>query len=224
MDRVQKLLFEKQDLKYKAFHQKLMPTINPDLVIGVRVPDIRNLAKSLPECEKEKFLNSLPHKFYEENMLHAQILCGLKDYDECIEKVKSFLPFVDNWAVCDSLKPKVFKKHKEQLLKEIKTWLKSSRTYEVRFAVLMLMMHFLKENFSDEIFDLVKNIKSEEYYINMMIAWFFATALCYQNEKVLEILKSKTLSVWVHNKTIQKAGESLRISSEKKEYLKTLKR
>ena len=164
------------------------------------------------------------HKFYEENMLHAQILCGLKDYDECINKVKSFLPFVDNWAVCDSLKPKVFKKHKEVLLKEIKTWLKSSRTYEVRFAVLMLMTHFLKESFSDEIFDLVKNIKSEEYYINMMISWFFATALCYECEKVIDILKSKTLAIWVHNKTIQKAVESFRISPEQKEFLKNLKR
>ena len=223
MDKIQNLLFERQDLKYKAFHQKLMPTINPNLVIGVRVPEIRKLAKTLPETEKEEFLQALPHKFYEENMLHSQILCGVRDFDACLKKVKSFLPFVDNWAVCDSLKPKVFKKHKEALLKEIKTWLKSSRTYEVRFAVLMLMTHFLKENFSDEIFDLVKNIKSEEYYINMMIAWFFATALCYQNEKVLEILKAKILSVWVHNKTIQKAVESFRISPEKKEYLKTLK-
>lgn len=223
MNRVQKLLFESQDLKYKAFHQKLMPTINPDLVIGVRVPKIRNLAKSLPETEKEEFLKSLPHKFYEENMLHTQILCMINDYDACIQNVKAFLPFVDNWAVCDSLKPKIFKKHKTQLLKEIKIWLKSKKTYEVRFAVLMLMTHFLAEDFTDEILDLVKNIKSEEYYINMMIAWFFATALCFEWQKVLEILKSKTLSVWVHNKTIQKAVESFRISAQQKEYLKTLK-
>lgn len=223
MDKIKKLLFERQDLKYKAFHQKLIPNIPSDLVIGVRVPDIRQLAKNLPEGEKEEFLNCLPHKFYEENMLHTQILCGIKDFDDCLKKVKIFLTFVDNWAVCDSLKPKVFNKNKNQLLKEIKTWLKSHKTYEVRFAVLMLMTHFLKENFSDEIFDLVKNIKSEEYYINMMIAWFFATALCYQNEKVIEILKSKTLSVWVHNKTIQKAVESFRISPQQKEFLKTLK-
>lgn len=223
MNRVQKLLFESQDLKYKAFHQKLMPTINPDLVIGVRVPKIRNLAKSLPETEKEEFLKSLPHKFYEENMLHTQILCMINDYDACIQNVKAFLPFVDNWAVCDSLKPQIFKKHKTQLLKEIKIWLKSKKTYEVRFAVLMLMTHFLAEDFTDEILDLVKNIKSEEYYINMMIAWFFATALCFEWQKVIEILKSKTLSVWVHNKTIQKAVESFRISAQQKEYLKTLK-
>lgn len=223
MNRVQKLLFESQDLKYKAFHQKLMPTINPDLVIGVRVPKIRNLAKSLPETEKEEFLKSLPHKFYEENMLHTQILCMINDYDACIQNVKAFLPFVDNWAVCDSLKPKIFKKHKTQLLKEIKIWLKSKKTYEVRFAVLMLMTHFLAEDFTDEILDLVKNIKSEEYYINMMIAWFFATALCFEWQKVIEILKSKCLSVWVHNKTIQKAVESFRISAQQKEYLKTLK-
>ena len=217
-------LFKLQDLKYKEFHQKLMPTVNPDKVIGIRTPVLRKFAKGFGKREEAKeFLKKLPHKYYEEDNLHAFLLEEIKDYEKLIEELNIFLPFVDNWATCDMMRPKIFKKHKDELLKDIYRWLDSKDTYTIRFAVNCLMNHYLEENYKPEYLQWVKNIKSEEYYINMVRAWFFATALAKQYDDTIKILKNNSIDKWTHNKTIQKAIESYRITKEQKEYLKGLK-
>jgi len=218
-------LFELQDLKYKEFHQKLMPTVNPDKVIGIRTPVLRKYAKAFSKKEDaEEFLKNLPHKYYEEDNLHAFILEEIKDYNKLIEELNKFLPFVDNWATCDMLRPKILKNHKQELLKDIKRWLASKDTYTIRFAVNCLMNHYLEADFKAEYLDWVKAVKSDEYYINMVRAWYFATALAKQYDTTIKLLESKSLDKWTHNKTIQKALESYRITKEQKAYLKTLKR
>lgn len=220
-----KRLFEMQDKDYALFQGKLVPNIESKLIIGVRVPLLRKFAKELiKENGQEGFLQELPHKYYDENMLHAILLSEMKDYGDCIKRVNEFLPYVDNWAVCDILSPKVFKKNKDDLLNEIYKWSKSERTYTCRFGVGMLMSFFLDGDFKKEYLKLPANIKSEEYYINMMIAWFFTTALTKQWEYTLPYIEEGRLATWVHNKTIQKARESYRIDKEKKEYLSSLKR
>ena len=221
---LQKELFELQDLKYKEFHQKLMPTVNPDKVIGIRAPVLRKFAKEISKkAEAETFLKNLPHKYYEEDNLHAFLLEEIKDYEKLIEELNIFLPFVDNWATCDMMRPKILKNHKIELSEDIKRWLNSKETYTIRFAVNCLMNYFLDEDFKPEYLQWVKGVESEEYYINMVRAWYFATALAKQYDETIKILENNSLDKWTHNKTIQKAIESYRITKEQKIYLKTLK-
>ena len=221
---MQEKLFELRDEDYAAFQSKLTPNVSPELFIGVRVPEVRKLAKAIKkQPETEKFLNKLPHKYYDENMLHGVLLSEMKDYESCVEKVEAFLPYVDNWAVCDIMSPKVFKKHKEELLVKIREWVSSKHTYTCRFGMEMLMSFYLDEDFKPEYLEIPAAVHSDEYYVNMMIAWFFATALAKQWEETIPYLEEKKLDVWVHNKTIQKARESYRITKEQKEYLQTLK-
>ena len=222
---IQKELFSRQDKEYMKFLSKLTPNVSEDTIIGVRIPEIRKLAKKLVKNnEYEDFLKELPHKYYDENLLHGAIISENKDFENCIELLNSFLLFVDNWAVCDTISPKIFKKHKKELIEKIKEWSQSDKTYTCRFGVEMLMTHFLDEDFKKEYLEMVANIHSEEYYVKMVIAWFFATALAKQWDYAVIYLENNKLDVWVHNKTIQKARESLRILEDKKGYLKGLKR
>lgn len=213
-----------QDKTYKDFHSKLMPTINPDSIIGIRVPILRDYAKKLFKENSieslNSFLKNLPHEFYEENNIHAFIIEKINNFDECIFYLENFLPYIDNWATCDMLNPKIFKTNCEKLLEKIYQWINSDSVYTVRFAIGMLMRYFLDEKFETKYLDLVASINSEEYYINMMIAWFFATALAKQYEQTFPYIKNYSLDKWTHNKTIQKAKESFRISKEQKEELK----
>ncbi len=221
---VQKKLFGLQDLKYKEFQCKLMPTINSETVIGVRTPDLRKFAREFSKTpEALEFLKILPHKYYEENNLHGFLIETIRDYDTCIAAVEAFLPYIDNWATCDMISPKVFKKHLPELYEKIKIWLKSGRIYTVRFGIGMLMGFYLDENFKPEMLELVACVRSEEYYINMMIAWYFATALAKQYSAALPYIQERRLEKWAHNKAIQKAIESYRIGDDAKAYLRTLK-
>ena len=224
MDAIQKELFKLQDKKYKEFQEKLIPTRDPDTIIGVRTPELRKYAKELFKSNNyQSFLKELPHKYFDENQLHAFIISEIKDYDECINYINEFLPYVDNWATCDQMSPKVFKKNHDSLIDNIKIWLKSKETYTIRFGIGCLLQHFLDEDFKPEYLEIVSRIKSEEYYINMMRAWYFATALAKQYKLTKPYIENNQLDKWTHNKTIQKAIESYRISSEQKEYLKSLK-
>ena len=221
---IRETLFQLQDVKYRDFQSKLIPTAEADTVIGVRTPDLRKYAKKLIKREDiEGYLKSLPHRYFDENQLHAFIISEIKDYDHCLEEVERFLPYVDNWATCDQMAPKVFAKRKEDLFERIKVWISSGETYTVRFGIGMLMRHFLDEKFDLAYPEMVAGVRSEEYYVNMMIAWYFATALAKQYDAVLPYLEEKRLDVWTHNKTIQKSVESYRISPEHKKYLKSLK-
>ncbi|MBR1852241.1 MAG: DNA alkylation repair protein [Lachnospiraceae bacterium] len=241
---IQKELFALQDLEYKAFHAKLMPTIDPDRIIGIRTPKLRKLAKNLwrqaggstkdgstdhnnneddNKAPTEQFMNVLPHFYYEENNLHGLFIEQIKDFDVCIAALDRFLPYVDNWATCDMMAPKVLGKDKEKLLCAIRRWITAEPVYEVRFAIGMLMRHFLDEDFKTEYADMVATVSSPEYYINMMRAWYFATALAKQYDAVLPYLAEKRMDVWTHNKTIQKAIESYRITPEQKAELKALR-
>ena len=223
-DEIRDKLFTLQDKKYRDFQSKLIPTIAIDNVIGVRTPDLRKYAKELLKRKDIKdFLNVLPHKYFDENQLHAFIVSEIKDFGLCIQEVSRFLSFVDNWATCDQMSPKIFKKYHSELLKYIKEWLSSDKTYVVRFAIGMLMEHFLNEDFDIAYPERIAKIKSDEYYVNMMIAWYFATALAKQYNLVLPFIENKRLDSWTHNKTIQKAVESNRITEEQKAYLKKLK-
>ena len=222
---IQKELFALQDKEYMKFLSKLTPNVSEDTIIGVRIPEIRKLAKKLVKNnEYEDFLKELPHKYYDENLLHGAIISESKDFEKCIKLLDNFLPFVDNWAVCDTISPKIFKKNKKELIEKIKEWSQSDKTYTCRFGVEMLMTHFLDEDFKKEYLEIVANIHSEEYYVKMVIAWFFATALTKQWDYAVIYLENNRLDVWVHNKTIQKARESLKILEDKKGYLKGLKR
>jgi len=221
---IQEKLFANQDKKYALFQSKLTPNVDPKLFIGVRVPVLRKMVKGLMnEEETYLFLDSLPHKYYDENMCHGLILSELKDYEECIERVDEFLPYVDNWAVCDIMSPKIFKKNKDKLIEKIKEWSSSSHTYVCRFGMEMLMSHFLDDDFKPEYNEIVACVKSDEYYVNMMIAWYFATALAKQWDSTITYIDENRLSPWVHNKTIQKSCESYRITDEQKAYLKQKK-
>lgn len=225
IEEIREELFHLQDVKYRDFQKKLIPTVDPDTVIGVRTPALRKYAKQLLKQEDvQAFLCDLPHRYFDENQLHAFILSGMKDFDTCICEVCRFLPFVDNWATCDQMSPKVFKKHRPELFEYIRGWIASDKTYTVRFAVGMLMEHFLDEEFELLYPNLISGIRSDEYYVNMMIAWYFATALAKQYEKVIPFIEDNRLEKWTHNKAIQKSLESYRISDEQKAYLRSLKR
>jgi 3-methyladenine DNA glycosylase AlkD len=203
---------------------KIIPNISPESIIGVRTPELRNMTNDILKAGDYKdFLGELPHKYFEENQLQAFIISGIKDLNECMEELEKFLPYVDNWATCDQMSPKVFRKHKKELLIHIKEWVNSDKTYTVRFGVGMLMEHFLDDDFDPLYPEMVAGIRSEEYYVNMMIAWYFATALAKQYESILPFIEEKRLDAWTHNKAIQKSVESRRIKDEQKEYLKTLK-
>ncbi|MBR6657080.1 MAG: DNA alkylation repair protein [Oscillospiraceae bacterium] len=210
--------------KYRDFQSKLMPTVPKEKIIGIRTPLLRKFAKEFSETpQAEEFLKNLPHYYYEENNLHAFLLEKMTDFDECAKAVTNFLPFVDNWATCDSMSPKVFGKHKTELLGYIEKWLSAEDTYSVRFGIKMLMEHFLGEDFKPEYPEKVAKIKSEEYYIRMMQAWYFATALAKQYDAALPFIENKKLEKWTHNKAMQKAIESYRITDEQKAYLRKLK-
>ena len=224
MEKVLSLLFSKQDKQYRAFQAPLIPNIDKNLMIGVRTPELKKIAKEIGDTSLGKsFIETLSHRYFEEYQLHAFIISNIKDYQSCLKEVKRFLPYIDNWATCDQLCPKVFSKHKEELINEIKEWLKSDHLYTKRFAIKMLMSFYLDDSFNKEHLKLVSNIKSEEYYLNMMIAWYFATALAKQYDSTIKYLEDKKLSPWVHNKTIQKALESYRINDEQKSYLRSLR-
>ena len=224
VDDIREDLFANQDVKYRDFQSKLTPTIEANTAIGVRTPVLRKLAKAYSKRQDvDEFLADLPHKYFDENQLHAFILSEIKDFDECIGKLERFLPFVDNWATCDQMSPKCFKKNHEKLLPYLNKWIKSDDTYTVRFAIVTFMSHFLDDDFDEGYLKLVSDIKSDEYYINMAIAWYFATALAKQYDKTIPYIENKTLDVWTHNKAIQKSIESYRVTAEHKEYLKSLK-
>ena len=224
MTDIQKRLFELRDEKYRDFQVKLIPTADPAKVIGVRTPELRRLAKELSKKDDiDIFLDALPHDHFDENQLHAFILSGMKDYDRCMGSVCRFLPFVDNWATCDQMSPKVFGKNKDDLLVHIKDWLRSDKTYTVRFAVGMLMEHFLGDDYDVSYPEMVAEIRSDEYYVNMMRAWYFATALAKQYDSAVRFIEEKKLDKWTHNKAIQKSVESYRITPEQKAYLRSLK-
>lgn len=223
-DEIKDALFALQDTTYRDFQAKLIPGIESGSMIGVRTPELRKLAKQMTKREEiDGFLEALPHTYFDENQLHAFIISERKDFERCVEEVKRFLPFVDNWATCDQMSPKVFKKHRQELLPYIRTWIASDKTYTVRFGIGMLMEHFLDEDFDPAYPEMVSKVRSEEYYVNMMIAWYFATALAKQYEAVLPYLEEARLSPWTHNKAIQKAVESYRITPEQKGHLRGLK-
>ena len=224
MTEIQQRLFALQDAGYRDFHAALMPTVDKALVIGVRMPALRALAKELKGTElAADFMAALPHKYYEENNLHAALIGHIRDFQPCLTALERFLPYVDNWATCDMMNPRALAKDKAALLERIRLWLQSGHTYTVRFGMEMLMTHFLEEDFREEYPALVASVQSEEYYVRMMQAWYFATALAKQYEVAVTYLEQRRLGAWVHNKTIQKARESFRVSQEQKEYLKSLK-
>jgi len=225
MNKILDDLFSLQDKEYRDFNSKLIPNIKKETVIGVRVPILRKFAKEIKNsCVANDFLNSLPHKYLEENILHALLIENIKTYDDTINALNEFLPFVDNWAVCDIMSIKIFKKHLDILPEQLNKWLNSSHPYTIRFAIKMYMTYFLEECFKTSYMTKIAEIQSDEYYVNMMIAWYFATALAKQYDEVIEFLENNKLPLWVHNKTIQKAIESYRIKEEQKEHLRTLKR
>ena len=225
IDEIRKELFELQDEKYREMQIKIIPTVKPESIIGVRTPELRKMAKRLGKIDDiDTFLSDLPHKYFDENQLHAFIVSEIKDYDSCMERTEQFLPYVDNWATCDQMSPKIFKKNRQDILKHIKKWIKSKKTYTIRFGIGMLMEHLLDEDYDIKYPEMVAGVRSEEYYVNMMIAWYFATALAKQYESILPFIEENRLDVWTHNKVIQKSVESYRIAPEQKEYLKTLKK
>ena len=224
IEEIRKRLFKLQDKKYRDFQCKLIPTLESTTIIGVKTPELRRYAKELvKQKDIQIFLYILPHQYFEENQLHAFIISEIKDNKQCLEELNRFLPFVDNWATCDQLSPKVFKKNRSELIDQIKQWVCSDKTYMVRFGIGMLLEHFLDDDFDPIYLEMVSKISSAEYYIRMMIAWYFATALAKQYTKALPYIEEQRLDIWTHNKTIQKAVESRRITLEQKEYLKCLK-
>lgn len=224
MTSVQKRLFEYEDKTYKEFNSKLIPNVSSDTQIGVRIPHIRKIAKEIKNTdESEKFLRNLPHRYFEENNLHGYLLETINDFDRAIKLTEEFLPYINNWATCDTISPKIFRKNLPALYERIKVWLNSDKTYTIRFGINMLMKFFLDESFTDGILVLVAEIESDEYYVNMARAWFFATAMAKQREKTFSIIKNRNLDKWTHNKTIQKCIESFRISDDDKKKLKELR-
>ena len=223
-DEIREELFRLQDPEYRDFQRRLIPTMSTDRMIGVRTPELRKFAKELGNRpDKDEFLEDLPHRYYDEDQLHAFLLSEMKDYGECFAAVERFLPFVNNWATCDQMSPRVFRKHRTELLKPIRDWLVSEQPYTVRFGVGMLMEHYLDGDFDLAYPEMVARLRSDEYYVNMMIAWYCATALAIQYDAVLPFLEEQRLDDWTHNKAIQKAIESRRITPEQKAYLRGLK-
>jgi 3-methyladenine DNA glycosylase AlkD len=218
------MLMENRETEYADFMANLLPNLPKERILGVRTPILRKMAKQMIREDTDKdFIKQCPHEFFEENQLHGFIISERKDFAQCMAELEHFLPYMDNWATCDQTSPKIFKKNKEKLMPYIEIWLQSERTYTVRFAIGMLMKHFLEDDFLPEYLDMVAGIQSEEYYINMEIAWYMATALAKQWESTISYIENKKMGVWVHNKTIQKAVESYRITEEQKCYLKTFR-
>ncbi|SHI77608.1 DNA alkylation repair protein [Pseudobutyrivibrio xylanivorans] len=223
-EEIKEELLKLQDIEYRDFQSKLIPTVGVEYFIGVRTPDLRKLAKTLAKRpDIDEFLQQLPHDYFDENQLHAFILSEMKDYEKCVEKLQQFLPYVNNWATCDQMSPKIFKKHKQELLPLIDSWIDSGDTYSIRFGIKMLMEHFLDDDFDLSYPEKVAAVRSEEYYVNMMIAWYFATALAKQYDAIIPFIENEKLDQWCHNKAIQKSIESYRITPEQKEYLRGLK-
>lgn len=224
VDEIKEELFRLRDEKYCEMQVRIIPNIDPASIIGVRTPALRDYAKSLAKRDDLRdFLDSVPHEYFDMNQLHAFIISAMKDYDRSMDEVEAFLPYVDNWATCDQMSPKVFKKNRDKIPAHITKWLGSDKTYTIRFGIGMLMEHFLDEDFDPKYLKTVAKIRSDEYYVNMMIAWYFATALAKQYDATLPYIENKKLDTWTHNKSIQKAVESYRITPGQKEYLKTLK-
>ncbi len=217
-------LLKVQDKEYRDFQIKLVPNISPDAMIGVRTPDMRNIAKEVFKSdERDAFLKELPHKFYEENLVHFFLIAMIKDFDECVKAVDEFLPYVDCWPVSDQATPKSFKKNREKLLPHIKKWIASDHVYTARFGIRMLMNEFLGDDFKKEYLELVASKRGEDYYLKMMVAWYFATALAKQYDESVKYIEERKLDDWVLKKAIQKAVESYRVTDEHKEYLKTFR-
>lgn len=228
MTEIQQILFSHQDKKYADFVSKLVPTVPKERFIGVRSPEfkkiIRDIKSNLSESQINDFLQSLPHEYHEENILHVCFINNINDYDEYIQKLEQFLPYIDNWAVSDSLGAKILEKNLQKLITKIHIWIQDDKPYTKRVAMLFLKKYYLHENFSEEYLKWACEIRTDEYYVNMMTAWLFADSLVYQWDTTIKILQEQKLDIWTHNKTIQKARESFRITPEQKEYLKTLKR
>lgn len=225
MTEIQQKLFALRDEGYRAFQSKLIPTVDPQTMIGVRTPELRKLAKQIEQKpETQVFLHTLPHMYYEENNLHGFLLERIKDYAVFVTELNAFLPYIDNWATCDGLRPKCLKKHLPEFLQEIRRWIQSERTYTIRFGINMLMSFYLDDAFRAEYLSWVADVQSDEYYVQMMQAWYFATALAKQWDSTIAYLQQEKLNAWVHNKTIRKAIESRRISAQQKQILRTLKR
>lgn len=223
-EKIQAELFELQDEKYRDFHSKLIPDMEKENIIGIRTPVLRKYAKQFAKTEDTAaFLQDIPHTYYEENNLHMMLITSIKEYDKCLKEIEKFLPYIDNWATCDLPAPKCFAGHKEELLPHIKQWIHSGETYTIRYGIGMLMRMYLDEDFKPEYADLVASVTSEEYYVNMMIAWYMATALAKQWDAIIPYVEEHQFSDWVHRKTIQKAVESYRITDEQKGYLRSLR-
>ncbi len=215
-----------EDLEYKEFHRKLIPTVDPNTIIGIRTPRLRKYAKKLMKKDEKEaflFLEDLPHCYYEENNLHGFLIETMKDFEKTLTYTETFLPYIDNWATCDSFAPKVFKKHPKTVFEKAEKWIESSHTYTVRYGIKIFLSNYLDKEFRPEILDFICNINREEYYIKMMIAWFFSTAIIKQGNYALPYLENQTLDTWTHNKTIQKCIDSFRVSEEDKSYLRTLR-
>ena len=224
MKKVYDMLIESKEDGYKEFQAKLVPNINPDSIIGVKTPALRSIAKEIFLSDyKNEFLNELPHKYYEENIVHTFVVSLIKDFNECVSELEKFFPYIDCWPVSDQATPKVFKKNHERLLPYIKKWISSNHVYTARFGIRMLMNEFLDDDFKEEYLDLVASKKGDDYYLKMMIAWYFATALCKQYDASIKYLENHKLDEWVHKKTIQKAIESFRVTNEHKDYLRSLR-
>lgn len=223
-DEIIQELFRQQDQGYRSFQAKLIPTVEPERIIGVRTPALRTMAKQLgKQANIQAFLDELPHYYFEENQLHAFIIGEERDFEKCMVETEKFLPYIDNWSTCDQMPPKTYKKHTDELLGYIRKWMVSDHTYTIRFAMGMLMRLYLDEKFQPEYLEMVASVRSDEYYVNMMIAWYFATALAKQYDATIPYIREQRLEPWTHNKAIQKAIESYRITPEQKEYLRTLK-
>ena len=224
MDTIKDRLFGMQDKKYRDFQGGLTPTVSGEKMIGVRTPDLRSLAKELSGSrEAEEFLSALPHEYFEENQVHAFLLERIRDFDAALAAVEAFLPYVDNWATCDQMNPKALSKKPDVLLERVRVWIKDPHEYTVRFAIKMLMNHFLEKRFAPAYPEMVAKVDREEYYIRMMAAWYFATALAKQYDTIIPYIEERRLPEWVHKKAIQKAVESYRIDEEKKAYLRSLR-
>ena len=217
-DELQSALFALQDLDYRDMQVRIIPNINPNTIIGVRTPELRRLSKEMEDGEA--FKKALPHRYFEENQVHSFLLGRGRNFEATVADVEAFLPYVDNWASCDQLSPKIFKKHRRELLTYIHRWIASDHSYTIRFGIEMLMVHYLDEDFDATYPELVASVRNEDYYVKMMIAWYFATALAKQYEAVFFYISEHRLEKWTHNKAIQKVVESYRITSEQKELLK----
>ena len=223
--KVEEKLWELRDEDYARFQGGLMPNVSASRIIGVRVPLLRKFAKEYRKDEEHlTFLRELPHPYYDEDMLHVILIGQMKDYDTCIDAIEQFLPYIDNWMVCDTLAPKCLTEHRKELLERIRKWVLSSHAYTCRFGLKMLMTHYLEEDFQENLLEIPATIESEEYYVNMMIAWFYTTALAFRWEETIPYLEKQRLAKWIHNKTIQKAIESYRITPEQKALLRSMKR